>query len=66
LSKIIEIIVSPDGKSRLETKGFVGGACRDVSKFIEQALGHPVQEQLKPEFHTQQSQPQAAREGHSA
>ena len=35
--KTIEIIVYPDGKSRVETKGFSGGECRDASRFIEKA-----------------------------
>ena len=66
MSKIIEIIVAPDGKSRLETKGFVGVACREMSRFLEQALGQSVQEQLKPEFYTQQSEAQPAREGQAS
>ena len=37
--KIIEIIVSPQGETRLETKGFSGVACQDASRFIESALG---------------------------
>ena len=40
--KTIEITVSPDGQSRVETKGFAGAECRDASKFIEQALGKQV------------------------
>ncbi|MCA9124842.1 MAG: DUF2997 domain-containing protein [Planctomycetaceae bacterium] len=51
MSKTIEIIVAPDGKSRVETKGFTGGECREASRFIEQALGQHVDELLKPEFH---------------
>ena len=39
-NKIIEVIVSPKGETRIETKGFSGAECRDASKFIEQALGH--------------------------
>ena len=37
--KTIEIIVSPQGETRLETKGFSGVACQDASRFIESALG---------------------------
>ena len=37
--KIIEITVSPRGETKVETRGFTGGACREASRFIEQALG---------------------------
>ena len=49
--KVIRVIVGPRG----ETKGFSGGECREASRFIEQALGQPVGEQLTPEFY--QAQP---------
>ena len=32
--KTIEIIVAPDGKSRVETKGFTGSECREASRFV--------------------------------
>ena len=37
--RTIEIIVSPQGETRLETKGFSGASCQDASRFIENALG---------------------------
>jgi len=49
--KTIEIIVSPEGKSVVETKGFAGSSCRDASRFIEQALGQRTREKLTTEFH---------------
>ena len=51
----IEIIVSPGGNTTVTTKGFAGQSCRDASKFIEQALGQQVREQLTSEFHQTQS-----------
>ena len=36
----IEVIVSPTGETRIETKGFAGSSCRDASRFIEQSLGN--------------------------
>jgi hypothetical protein len=54
MTKIIEIIVSPTGETRVETKGFTGSECRDASKFIEQALGQRTDEQIKAEFHLSQ------------
>jgi hypothetical protein len=61
--KTIEIIVSPKGETQIETKGFSGNECRDASRFIEQALGQSVHEQLTAEFHQQQSQQQQLQEG---
>ena len=53
--KTIEITVSPKGETTVTTRGFAGQSCRDASKFIEQALGQRIGEQLTAEFH--QSQP---------
>lgn len=51
MSKQIEIIVTPEGKTTVQTLGFVGSSCRDASRFIEQALGQRVAENLTAEFH---------------
>lgn len=51
MNKIIEIIVSPTGETRLETKGFSGEECKEASKFVEQALGNRQRERLTAEFH---------------
>ena len=51
--KSIEIIAAPDGKAGVETKGFTGSEGRELSRFVEQALGNHVAELLKPEFHQQ-------------
>ncbi|TWT38945.1 DUF2997 domain-containing protein [Blastopirellula retiformator] len=56
--KTIEIIVSPKGETRLETKGYSGAECQDASRFLEQALGKRTKEQLTSEFHTSQTQHQ--------
>ena len=34
-SKTIEIIVTPEGKTSVQTLGFTGSSCRDASRFIE-------------------------------
>ena len=47
--KIIEILVSPDGQTRLQTKGFAGTSCQDASRFLEQALGVKTSDQRTPE-----------------
>jgi Protein of unknown function (DUF2997) len=53
--KIIRVIVGPNGETKIETKGFSGGECREAGRFIEQALGQPVSEQLTSGFY--QAQP---------
>ena len=47
----IEIIISTDGQSRIETRGFTGSRCRDASRFLESALGKVSSEQLTAEYH---------------
>lgn len=63
MTKRIEIIVSPKGETTVTTKGFVGGSCREASKFIEEALGKQSGERLTAEFYqvaaVRQSQQQA-------
>jgi hypothetical protein len=61
--KTIEVVVSPQGEVRVETKGFSGPSCREASRFIEQALGQRTGEQLTAEFHQSQAQQQNLREG---
>lgn len=58
--KTIEIVVSPTGETTVKTRGFQGASCRDVSKFVEQALGRAVGERLTAEFY----QAEPARESH--
>jgi hypothetical protein len=54
VSKIIEIVVSPQGETTVQTKGFTGSECRKASKFVEQALGQRTGERLTAEFHQAQ------------
>jgi hypothetical protein len=51
VNRTIEIIITPKGEPTVTTKGFAGSSCRDASKFIEQALGQRLEEQLTAEFH---------------
>lgn len=51
MSRVIEIMIAPDGSSRIETLGFVGSGCREATRFIERALGQSLSQQLKAEFH---------------
>jgi hypothetical protein len=50
-AKTIEVVVSPNGQTTVQTKGFAGEACRHASKALEQALGLVEREQLTAEFH---------------
>jgi hypothetical protein len=50
-SKTIEITITAKGETSVQTKGFAGSSCRDSSRFIEQALGQRIDEQLTAEFH---------------
>ena len=51
MTRTIEIIVAPDGKTTIQTRGFVGSSCQDASRFIEQALGQRTDEKLTAEFY---------------
>lgn len=51
MSRVIEITISPEGKTTIQTKGFAGPSCRDASRLLEQALGEVAEERLTPEFH---------------
>ena len=50
-ARTIEIVVSLDGKTTVQTKGFSGNSCRHASKALEQALGLVEREQLTAEYH---------------
>ena len=60
--KLIEITVSPTGQTSVQTKGFVGGECREASKFLEEALGQRVSETLTAEFHQHAQQQDAVQQ----
>jgi len=53
MMKTIEVIVRPDGKVQVETKGFAGSECRQASAKLEQALGLKSSEHVTAEFHHQ-------------
>ena len=56
MTQVIEVIVSPQGQTRVETKGFAGASCRNASRSMEEALGSRQGEQLTAEFHQSQSE----------
>ena len=66
MTQIIEVLVLPSGETKIETKGIVGSACRQISGFLERALGTRVQEQLTAEFHQTAPTQQTLRQNGSA
>lgn len=60
--KTIEIIVSPTGETKVQTRGFTGGSCVKASALIEQALGRRTGEQLTAEFFQETNETQEHRQ----
>ncbi len=55
MNRTIEIVVTPEGQTTVQTHGFSGSSCRNTSRFIERALGQQTAERLTAEFHQDQS-----------
>jgi len=51
MSRLIEVIVSPQGETTVQTKGYAGADCLQATKFLEQALGMVAAEQKTGEFY---------------
>jgi Protein of unknown function (DUF2997) len=62
MTKTIEIVVSPKGETKIETKGFSGSECRLASQFVEVALGKKTAEQMNGEFYNAQQANQDLRQ----
>ena len=62
MTKIIEVVVHPDGTTQVETKGFGGADCREASAFLEQAIGQRASEKLTAEFYSHAAQNQSVRQ----
>lgn len=58
MSRIIEVVVSPNGETTVQTKGYAGHDCLQASKFLEQALGLGTMEQKTAEFFQTQTNQQ--------
>ncbi|MEW4565779.1 DUF2997 domain-containing protein [Bremerella sp. JC770] len=63
MNRIIEITVTKDGQTRVETKGFVGSDCQAASRFLENALGQRQGETLKPAFYQPETLHQQTKTG---
>ncbi|MFI5379028.1 MAG: DUF2997 domain-containing protein [Tepidisphaerales bacterium] len=51
MTQTIEITVSPQGETTVQTKGFAGSSCKDASRFIERALGRVQSDQATAEMY---------------
>ena len=51
MARIIEVVVSPQGETTVQTKGYMGGDCVQASKFLEQALGVATTDLKTAEFY---------------
>jgi hypothetical protein len=45
----IEVTIMPDGKTKIEAKGFKGDACLKETAALEAALGSVKDREMKPE-----------------
>ena len=53
MARVIEVIVSPQGETTVQTKGYAGADCLKASKFLEQALGVVSQDRKTAEFYAE-------------
>jgi len=51
MKRTLEIMITPEGKTLIQTQGFFGASCRQTSKFLEEALGQRVSESLTAEYY---------------
>ena len=51
MQRIIEVVISPQGETTIQTKGFAGSDCLQASKFLEDALGVSVADRKTGEFY---------------
>ncbi len=58
MTRLIEVIVSPQGEVTMQTKGYAGSDCLQASQFLEQALGIVASDQNTAEFYQTETTPQ--------
>jgi len=62
MPRIIEVVVSPQGDTTVQTKGYTGGDCLQASKFLEQALGVTTTERKTNEYYNTQTTQQVVQQ----
>jgi len=51
--KEIKIVIGKDGKTNIDVAGVKGGACKDLTKAIEKALGSVETSKKTEEFYSE-------------
>jgi Protein of unknown function (DUF2997) len=51
MARVIEVVVSPQGETTVQTKGYAGSDCLKASQFLEQALGVASADRKTGEFY---------------
>jgi hypothetical protein len=51
MSRVIEVVISPQGAVTVQTRGYAGSDCLQASKFIEDSLGVGVNDRKTAEFY---------------
>jgi hypothetical protein len=51
MPRLIEVVVSPQGETTIQTKGYAGSDCLQASKFLESALGVAGADHKTTEFY---------------
>lgn len=51
MKRTIEIMITANGNTLVQTRGFSGTSCRQASKFLEESLGQRVSESLTAEYY---------------
>ena len=51
MQRMIEVVVSPQGETTVQTRGYAGRDCVLASRFLEDALGVAVTERKTGEFY---------------
>jgi Protein of unknown function (DUF2997) len=59
--RIIEVVVSPQGETTVQTKGYAGADCLAASAFLERSLGVTASDVHTAEFYQPTTLTQEAR-----
>jgi hypothetical protein len=55
MTQTITLLVSPSGRTSIQTRGFSGDSCCEASRFIEEALGKRDAEWFTAEFYQREA-----------
>jgi hypothetical protein len=63
MTQTIEVIISPSGETKIETKGFAGSSCQQASQFLEQSLGAKLTDKPTADFYQESATHQTVQQG---